>query len=96
MNKVALKKELHRSIDEINDTATLEAVYTLLNKTREPNYTLTPEQFEELDKRLLLHDSGKNVYHSLREIKKSLKNSKRKYYIKSLSQNPAESNNANR
>lgn len=75
MNKITLKKALHKSIDEIEDTNTLQAIYTLLNKA-ESSYDLTGAQIEELDKRLLLHDSGKNKYHSLSNVKKSLKKNK--------------------
>ncbi len=71
MNASALKKVLHKKIDSIDDTAVLEAIYTLLDREeRRASYSLSKSQVEELDRRLEAHDSGKIKYYSPAEAKK--------------------------
>ena len=71
MNASALKKVLHKKIDSIDDTAVLEAIYTLLDREeRRASYSLSKSQVEELDRRLEAHDSGKIKYYSPAETKK--------------------------
>jgi hypothetical protein len=46
MTTSSLKKELHKTIDEINDNSLLEAVYTLLKKNvRKPLEPMTEKEF---------------------------------------------------
>lgn len=74
-----LKREIHKKIDGIDDSALLEAIYTILNQRNTPaRYTLSPEQQEELDKRLELHDSGKAKYYSATEMRKKVTGKRKK------------------
>jgi hypothetical protein len=71
MKTSALKKVLHKKIDSIDDTAVLEAIYTLLDREeRRASYSLSKSQVEELDRRLEAHDSGEIKYYSPAEAKK--------------------------
>ncbi len=79
MTNTKLKKELHKKIDSISDTAILEAVYTILNKEGiSESYSLSKKQLDELDKRNELHDSGNANYYSLAETKKILLSNRKK------------------
>jgi hypothetical protein len=79
MTTSALRKELHKKIDSINDNAVLEAIYTILNQQKiSESYTLSPEQMDELDRRNELHDSGKAIYHTMEEMRKRVLGKKKK------------------
>lgn len=78
MSPIALKKQLHKAIDEIIDNSILEAVYTLLNNTINDEVELSARQKKELNKRLSEHKQGKLKYYSLSEVKSAaLKNLKK-------------------
>ena len=73
MTKSALKKELHRRIDALNDERLLEAIYTILDQQPVLNrYKLSNEQLEELDKRIDAHEAGKETYYTTAQMKRKV------------------------
>jgi putative addiction module component (TIGR02574 family) len=71
MTTTTLKKSIHKAVDHVNDSDILKAVYTILQKNAEEEYTLTTVQKRELDKRLAEHKSGKLKYSTFDEVKKA-------------------------
>lgn len=82
MSTAALKKALHKAIDDITDDKILEAVYTILNKNKEEEFELSVAQKKELDKRLLAHKKGTLKYFSLEEVKSSANARLKKWIVK--------------
>lgn len=79
MTNTALKKELHKKIDSISDTAILEAIYTILNKDSiSDSYSLSRNQLDELERRNELHDSGKATYYTMAEMRKKVLGKRKK------------------
>ena len=73
MTTIALKKDIHKAVENTNDSEILKAVRTILKRTSEEEvYELTPAQKRELDKRLALHKAGKAKYYSLEEVRKNV------------------------
>lgn len=76
MKTSVLKKEIHDAIDNTEDNDILEAVFTILKKAAvesdidEPS-GLTTAQRKELEKRLELHNSGKEKYYTIDQVKKA-------------------------
>ena len=71
MSTLTLKKQLHKTIDNIEDSVLLEAVYEILNRV--PNlheYNLTTEQQKLVDTRRKLLKEGKLKTISLSDIRK--------------------------
>jgi len=72
MTTTALKKDIHKAVENTNDNEILKIVRTILKRTSEEEmYELTPAQKRELDKRLAQHKAGKSSYHSLEEVRKN-------------------------
>ena len=73
MTKTALKKELHKAIDNIEDNSILEAVYTILNsRASYSNYKLTEEDIHIINERKASYKAGKSKMYSPKEVKKKL------------------------
>ena len=72
MTATALKKELHKAIDIIEDESFLKAVYTIMNE-KIYDYDLTSEQWTEIEKRRKLYKSGKSQTYTWEEAKKMLR-----------------------
>ena len=74
MTTPTLRKELHKAIDTIADSKFLEAVYTIINeKTQEEEYSLSPEQWKEIDHRVKLHNTGKSKSYTVEQTMKYVK-----------------------
>ena len=71
MSTAILKKQLHKTIDEVTDNSILEAVYTILNKSLDDQFVLSPAQKKELDKRLRDHQKGKLSYFTPQQVKRN-------------------------
>lgn len=73
MTTSALKKQIHKVVDNIEDTSFLKAVYSILNeKSNEKEFSLSAEQKAMLDEREKLHKNGKSKSYSVKEVKKYL------------------------
>ena len=71
MTTVALKKKITGKINKA-DEQLLELVNALIDKyeeTSKKSSKMTPEQKNEMDRRMELHDSGKLKYYTMSEIK---------------------------
>lgn len=77
MKASSLRKELHETIDQIQDQSLLEAVYVILNRGQE-FHELSPEQELELKSRLSNHESGKTKSTPWKKSIKSIKGKIRK------------------
>jgi hypothetical protein len=74
MTKTALKKELHKAIDNIDDNSILEAVYTILNsRASSSSFELSDEDWRIIEERKSLYEAGKLKTLSLTEFKKKVK-----------------------
>jgi putative addiction module component (TIGR02574 family) len=58
MENSILKEKLHHLVDSA-DTKLLEILYSVANEFNQSNYDLTPDQLDELKRRLDLFDAGK-------------------------------------
>ena len=73
MTRTTLKKNIHKAIDNIDDDAVLEAVYTLLNRFSVDDIEWTDEDIRILEERRASYVSGKNKGLTVSEVKKRLK-----------------------
>jgi len=75
MNTHTIKEALHERIDAINDDKILEAVFTLLENTRNEafDYELTDEQLTMLQETDEKYQRGEMKTQSLEEFKKEMK-----------------------
>ena len=74
MTVSAIRKELHKAIDVIEDESFLKAVYTIINKQKAGvEYDLSPEEWEEIEYIQKQHKSGKSKSYSWDEVKKYAK-----------------------
>ena len=79
MTATALKKELIKAIDNINDAGFLQAVYTIVNeKSHEHGHDLSAEQWTEIERRRKAYKSGKSKTYSWDETKKMMRSSLKK------------------
>ena len=74
MTKETLKKNIHKTVDKIDDTALLEAVYTLLNKASNHNddYEWTERDIKIVEERKAKYLSGKEKGMTLKEFNKKI------------------------
>ena len=73
MTTQVLKKEIYRAIDNIDDAALLEAVFTILKKNLEsPGYELSDADIKVIEERKALYESGKAKVYSVSEVKKKI------------------------
>ncbi len=75
MTTKTLKKQIHKTVDSINDAVLLEAVYTLLNKASQ---TLEDKEWTENDikiveERKARYKAGKEKSMTLDEFNKKMK-----------------------
>ena len=69
MTASALKKQIHKAVDNIEDGSFLKAVYSILNeKSHEKEFVLSEEQKTMLDKREKLHKIGKSKSYTIEEV----------------------------
>ena len=75
MDTLSIKAALHKRIDAINDEKILEAVYTILESTRNDasDYELTHEQLMMLQERDEKYQRGEMKTQSLEEFQKEMK-----------------------
>jgi hypothetical protein len=76
MTKETLKKHIHKTVDKINDTALLEAVYTLLNRAShsdEDDYEISDEDLRILEERKAKYLSGKSKAMTITQLNKRIK-----------------------
>ena len=75
MTSLALKKNIHQAIDEIEDEIFLQAVYTIVSSKVEDvkEYELNDEQLHILEERRTKYLSGQGQSYSWDEVKKRLK-----------------------
>jgi putative addiction module component (TIGR02574 family) len=69
---INIKADLHRLIDEIEDKALLEAVYTILEKNVSEQ-ELSTEQTKELDKRIKAYEQEETQFYTWEEAKERIK-----------------------
>ena len=71
MTAITLKKQLHSAIDNINDSEFLEAVYKIISaKNDEAEYSISDNDWAEIERRRKLHKSGESKSYSWTEAKK--------------------------
>ena len=70
MTTATVKKELHKAIENIDDTSFLKAVFKIVNeKSKAIDYELSDEQWQEIERRRELHKTGKSKSFSWLEAK---------------------------
>lgn len=79
MTNLTLKKEIHKVIDNINDTQLLEAVYTILNSSLpKDNFQLSEEDLHIIEGRKKEYKLGKSKTYTVAETKKKILKNLRK------------------
>ena len=79
MTATALKRELAKAIDNINDAGFLQAIYTIVNqKNHEQEYELSPEQWTEIERRRNNYKNGKSKIYTWEETKKMMRSTLKK------------------
>ena len=73
MTKTTLKKNIHKAIDNIDDDALLQAVYTLLSRVSDEDYEWTKEDVRIAEERRVSYLSGKGKMYTLAEVNKMIK-----------------------
>jgi len=77
MTTTALKKELHKAIDDIDDESFLRAVYTIVNE-KKSQFDLSEEEWKEVELAQKLHKAGKSKSFSWDEVKNYVKSRSKK------------------
>ncbi|MCG3167742.1 MAG: hypothetical protein POELPBGB_03537 [Bacteroidia bacterium] len=73
MTTIAIKKELHKAVDNMPDAGFLKAVYALFKEYSQnynTDFELSPDVKSELDKERKLHKAGKSKSYSVAEVRK--------------------------
>jgi len=71
MKSLAIRKDIHRVVDTIDDENLLNAVYLLLNETKkEYGFELSAAEKKELDHLHKLHKAGKSKSYTMDEVRK--------------------------
>jgi hypothetical protein len=79
MTTAALKKEIKKAIENIEDSRVLEAVYVLLNKnTQNDQYQLSDEDIAMIEEREAEYKSGKAKLYTVAEVRKKILKNHRK------------------
>jgi hypothetical protein len=68
MTSAALKKELHKAIDHIEDESFLKAVFTIVNEKKN-QFDLSAQEWKEVENIRKQHKSGKSKSYSWEEVK---------------------------
>ncbi len=78
MTSLAIKNNIYKALENIDDPKFLKAVYEIVSSKAESNdfYELTEEQKGILDERDLEYKQGKGKYYSWEEAKKVIRNKK--------------------
>jgi hypothetical protein len=77
MTATALKKELHKAIDNIDDKTFLQAVYTIVNEKKN-QFDLSPQEWKEVELAQKLHKAGKTKSYNWEEVKTYAKSRSKK------------------
>ncbi|HXB39705.1 MAG TPA: hypothetical protein VNZ49_04135 [Bacteroidia bacterium] len=73
MTQTALKKKLHKAIDDIEDNNLLEAVYTILNsRGYASSFKLSDEDIRIIEERSALYEAGKLKTYTIKEARKKI------------------------
>ena len=72
MVSTAIREELHSYINRADDRI-LHLLYAMVQADISDNYALTPEEREEIDKRIANHQSGKSRSSTWEEVKSRLR-----------------------
>jgi len=73
MTKTALKKELHKAIDNIEDDTLLEAIYTILNSQhKQYSFELSEEDWNVVEERRASYEAGKSKAYTIKEVRKRI------------------------
>jgi hypothetical protein len=79
MTTKGIREVIHKAVDDINDPEFLKAIYTILTeKLINYKYNLSPEQEEEIDKRIIAHKSGKSKSYNWPQAKKIIESKLKK------------------
>ncbi len=73
MTTPAIKKELHKAIDNMGDSGFLKAVYAMFKEytiSYDGEYELSNAEKTELDEQKKLHKAGKTKSYSVAEVRK--------------------------
>ncbi len=75
MTTTALKKDLHKAIDNMPDAGFLKAVYAMFREypvNYDSDYQLSETEKAELDEQKKLHKAGKTKSYSRSEVRKAV------------------------
>jgi len=73
MTKTALKKELHKAIDNIEDDTLLEAIYTILNSQhKQYSFELSEKDWNVVEERRASYEAGKSKAYTIKEVRKRI------------------------
>ena len=73
MTKTALKKELHKAIDNIEDDTLLEAIYTILSSQhKQYSLELSEEDWNVVEERRASYEAGKSKAYTIKEVRKRI------------------------
>ena len=71
MTQTALKKKLHKAIDDTDDSNLLEAIYTILDRTNNSySFELSDEDLRIIEERSALYEAGKLKTYTIKEARK--------------------------
>ena len=73
MTRTTLKRNIHKAIDNIDDDAVLQAVYTLLNRVSNDGPDWTDEDIRIVEERRAAYLTGKDKGMSVSEAKRRLR-----------------------
>ncbi len=78
MSVTEIKKHLYKAIEEIDDEAFLQAVYTIISSRKEQGvtYELSDEQLQMLEERREKYLKGEGGTHSWDEVKDRIRKKK--------------------
>ncbi len=78
MTTIAIKNNIYKALENIEDPKFLKAVYEIVSSKADSTdfYELTDEQKAILDERDLEYKQGKGKYHSWEEAKKIIRSKK--------------------
>jgi len=73
MTQNALKKELHKAIDNIEDDTLLGAIYTILNSQhKQYSFELSEEDWNVVEERRASYEAGKSKAYTIKEVRKRI------------------------
>ena len=79
MTTAALKKEIKKAIESIDDNRLLEAVYVIVNANQQRNdYQLSKEDIKIIEERKAAYKSGKAKMYSSKEVSEKIRKNLKK------------------